>query len=578
MSRPTSTFAPYMAALRHGTGKLWRNLSGPFSRLKLGHSRPKPFHVAPLKLTLGRSKTRDAIIRGQFSYAGQDLDVGVQGDPWTIAVPSTNFARWLHSFVWLEDMLGHKSEKGHARVRGLIDGWVMTYGEWNDFAWTPDMLGERLFYWLAFWSPALGQDAESGVAEKRRASALRQLKALRQSYARTSAGLPRLRAAAAITLGGARLVSNSQGYLPRGLDWLDDEIERQILPDGGHVSRSPAQTAEALKILLMLDQILQERGVEGSRAMSRAIDRLAPIVSLFQHSDGGLAVFQGGNAVDATTVKALLAAAPGTPKPFGYCPHTGYQRIALGETTLIIDTGKAPPQPFDTQTHLAPLAFELSTKSGRLIVSCGWNETQPAVWRRPVRAAAAHSTLILDDRSPGRLLPLGWKTKYLGEAVQLEPGPVKASRKEQDSGVWLEAFHEGYRRDYGLCHRRRLFIAKLGDDIRGEDSLYLPLGSEPLRRDQIPFDIRFHIHPDVRVSLSQDQASALLVQDGKTGWRFRTDGGPLRIEDSVYLAEGHKPVKTKQLVISGQAYGDSDGESRTNRVRWSFRELKARES
>jgi len=47
----------------------------------------------------------------------------------------------------------------------------------------------------------------------------------------------------------------------------------------------------------------------------------------------------------------------------------------------------------------------------------------------------------------------------------------------------------------------------------------------------------------------------------------------MRIEESVYLAEGDKPVKTEQIVISGSAFADGDGESKSNRVRWSFRKL-----
>ena len=195
-----------------------------------------------------------------------------------------------------------------------------------------------------------------------------------------------------------------------------------------------------------------------------------------------------------------------------------------------------------------------------------------------MRSTAAHSTLILDDKSAGTLLEEGWKTKILGNAVDIEAGPVSAKRKEQDAGAWLEGTHEGYRAATGLAHRRRFYVSTEGDDIRGEDSLFVPLGAEHISRDQKPFKIRFHFHPDVRVSLSQDQKSALLVQSGKAGWRFRTDGGPLRVEDSIYLGQGEKPVKAQQIVISGNAYCDSDGETRSNRVRWSFRKLEARKS
>ena len=243
---------------------------------------------------------------------------------------------------------------------------------------------------------------------------------------------------------------------------------------------------------------------------------------------------------------------------------------------LIVDTGETAPRPFDDKTHLAPLAFELSTELGRLVVNCGWNNAQPQSFRRAVRATAAHSSLILNEKSAGRLLKEGWASKRLGEIVAVAAGPVSAKRKEQVSGTWLESSHEGYREDTGLSHRRRFYMSIEGDDIRGEDSLYVPLGGVPLTNAEIPFQIRFHFHPDVRVSLSQDQQSALLVQGGKAGWRFRTDGGLLKIEDSVYLGQGHRPVKCQQIVISGRAFCDSDGETRSNRVRWSFRKLEAR--
>ena len=115
-----------------------------------------------------------------------------------------------------------------------------------------------------------------------------------------------------------------------------------------------------------------------------------------------------------------------------------------------------------------------------------------------------------------------------------------------------------------------------GHDIRGEDGLLVPIGAHPKSRDVIPFVIRFHLHPTVRATLAQDMQSALLIQPNHAGWRFRTDGGPIKIEDSVYLGEGFRPTKTQQIVIKGAAYADSDGETRSNRVRWSLRRLEAR--
>jgi len=553
------------------------DLGAPARAINLNARKPTVFHDIRPSYLYGDKKAAEAILKGHFDYAGQKLDVGAQGDPWTVAVPSTRFATWLHGFHWLNDLAVSKDKNAAIRARNLVDKWIGVYGKWNPFSWSPNVLTDRLYHWLAVWSPLLTGDSLSEDAQTRRSSVVRQLKRLCKVYKRTSPGLPRLKAAAVLAMGGARLKEKSDGFLGRGLDWLDDEIDTQILPDGGHVSRSPGQTFEALEILLTLDSLLQARGVEGSRAMSRAIDRLAPVIPFFTAADGKLANFNGSGEGALARLKAVKKAAPQTTsKPFGYCPHTGYQRIEAEGTVLMVDTGATSSSPFDEQAHLAPLAFELSTELGRLVVNCGWNEQQPQNFHRAVRATAAHSSLILDDRSAGRLLKEGWGSKRLGEVVDVAAGPVSATRKEQVSGTWLETSHDGYREEIGLSHRRRFYMAIEGDDIRGEDSLFVPLGAVPLSNTEKPFQIRFHFHPDVRVSLSQDQQSALLVQNGKAGWRFRTDGGPLSLEDSVYLGAGHKPVKCQQIVVSGNAFCDSDGETRSNRVRWSFRKLEVR--
>lgn len=548
---------------------------------KFSSRAPGKFHLAKPSLILGdKAKSEDLLI-GRFHFAGQLLDVG----PWTTPAPSRRFAGWLHEFDWLQDLLVVDHADHQAKARTYVDGWIETYGKGNEFVSEPARLSRRLFNWLSLWSPALSVSSEDGadingsdrMLERRRASVLRQLTLLRASLKALPPGLPRLTAGCALAMGGARIPDGKTQFLERGLDVLDIEITRQILPDGGHISRSPEAAATALRQLLTLDTLLADRGLEGSRELSRAIDRLAPMVAFFRRSGGELAPFHGGGEVTSAAIAELLSAAPGEPKPFGYGPHVGFQRLEANETVVLIDTGEAPPRPFDTSAHIAPLALDLSTAEGPMITSCGFNAEQPENWARPIRAAAAHSTLVLDGRSPGRLLLSGWKRETVGDAIDRVAGPVKATRKEQDSGIWLESHHEGYLGDYGLSHRRRLFMPRDGHDVRGEDSLFTPMGSIPIRRDQVPFAIRFHIHPKVRVSLSQDKSSALLVVNGKAGWRFRTDGGQVALEDSVYLATGSAPVKTQQLVIYGAAFCDSDGETRSNRVRWSFRKLKAAE-
>ncbi len=574
-------------------GKSWFKLAddfgAPIRALNSGTIRVPDFASLAAPLPIGDTARGSQILDGRFVLGAQNLDVGAHGDPWSVPAPSQNYATRLHSFAWLDDLaatvlsktLIRKNptimENANKRACYLVDCWIAVYGKWNTFAWRSDILTNRIYAWLTNWKTLLSgsnnDSDDTGEEAARRTNLVRQLKYLRKVYSQTPAGIGRMKAAACLVIAGACLDGKQDGFLDRGLDLLDDEIDAQILADGGHISRSPEQALQALEILLQVEAALDARGISGSKEIRRAIDRTAPIIAFFSTEDGHQFSFHGGGTGNPHRTESLLARAKIKAKSFGYSPHTKYQKLERNGITVMIDGGDVAPRPFDLDAHLAPLAFEMSTPSGPLFVNCGWSRDQPAHWRQSMRATAAHTTLVLDGKNAGTLLETGLAAKLIGSAVSQGAVSVSCARNEQESGTWLEASHNGYLKDYGLSHRRRLYMDLTGADIRGEDQLFVPLGVDPLRRDLIPFAIRFHLHPDVKVTLAQDGHSALLIQPGGKGWRFRADGGPLQIEKSVYLAEGSRPTRSEQLVIHGNAYGDSDGQTRSNRVRWTIKRM-----
>ena len=589
-------------ARRIGTGdialagllKSWRRLSvdlgTPARTISLNSVQTPKFACLPEPLNLGDVDQGLRLLDGRFVFGAQSLDVGTQGNPWSIPAPSQIYVERLHGFNWLDDLtavalsktLARKNPKlcvrASEKARHLVDQWIATYGKWNPYAWRDDILTDRIFAWLNNWQ-ALLDDKDPHLTLNRRTSLVRQLKRLRKTYGRTPAGLSRLKAAACLVVGGACLDGNQKALLDHGLDVLDDEIEKQILADGGHISRSPEQTRRALKILIRTEYALEARGVSGSKEIRRAIDRITPMFTFFTAQDSRSFSFNGGGTGDHGKTKTLLGYANLDAKIFKYAPHTKFQRLDRNGTIVMIDVGDAPPRPFDLEAHLAPLAFEMSTPDGPMIVNCGWNADQPQHWRQSMRSTAAHSTLVLDNHDTGKLLPSGFRANLLGAAVLQDASGVHCTRNEQETGTWLEASHNGYLKSYGLRHCRRLYMDLTGTDIRGEDQLFVPLGGVPVRRDLIPFALRFHLHPNVKVTLAQNGHSALLIlpdsKGGKGGnsWRFRADGGPLKLEKSVYLANGNRPRPTEQLVIYGQAYGDSDGQTKSNRIRWTLKRM-----
>ena len=133
---------------------------------------------------------------------------------------------------------------------------------------------------------------------------------------------------------------------------------------------------------------------------------------------------------------------------------------------------------------------------------------------------------------------------------RLLDGPVEpVSRRVETAQGWsVEAMHDGYVAAFGLRHERQITLSPQGLMVTGRDRLVPEAGTPPAGWRTF-YAVRFHIHPDVRVS-RLDGGGILLKLPGGEGWRFRAGGGHLEVEESVYLG-GATVRRTEQLVVSG---------------------------
>jgi len=550
------------------------NAFGPYRALTLGGQPPQSVVVTPRPLRRGDKARGAAMLAGRFALAGETLAVPLGDSPWDLTAPSRRFAEALHGFDWLADLLAVDEPDARAAACTLVDDWIARFGAWNFFSWGPGVLATRMRAWTLA-GPALltGDDAPPRIA-----SLGRQARRLARALSVTPADRTRLDAAISLAL--AAVCLDLPGSLKtRAGAALETALKSQILPDGGHVSRNPQAAADCLIALCELDAAAAAGGAVLPGEVRRAMDRLTGFVRFSRLPGGALPGFHGGGEGDGRALDAALAHAGGgkapTGKVFNVAPHTGYHRAEAGGSVIIMDAAEPPAGLHGAESHASALAFEFVASGARIVVSCGWSSDQGARWREAVRATAAHSALTLEETSSARLLEPGWRRNLVGPRMAHGPDPVRVRRNEEELGVWLEATHDGYRKPFGLSLRRRIFLAMDGADLRGEDGLFRPVEDGPPANPEarLSFSIRFHLHPDVRASLSRDSLSALLVLPSGDGWRFRTDGGPVRLDRSVYLAAGAPPRRSTQLVVAGEAEPFGGGDRPPNRVRWAFQRL-----
>ena len=164
----------------------------------------------------------------------------------------------------------------------------------------------------------------------------------------------------------------------------------------------------------------------------------------------------------------------------------------------------------------------------------------------------------MNDTNSTRLLGGGGLGKGVGEVV--------VTRHESEEGCWLDATHDGYAKRFGVMHRRRIFLAADGRDIRGEDALEPVRGTRLLgRRKALPLDVRFHLAPGVEATPTADGKGALLKLAAGRVWQMKVRGGRLTVDESIFVDESGKHRSVAQIVVSGET--EVGGAT----VNWSFK-------
>jgi uncharacterized heparinase superfamily protein len=312
---------------------------------------------------------------------------------------------------------------------------------------------------------------------------------------------------------------------------------------------------------LPLRQTFAARNIPPPPALLNAIDRMMPMVRFFRHGDGSIALFNGMSGTPSDILATLLAYDDTLGTPMVGMPHTGYQRLDAGATTLIMDTGPPPPPNVSREAHAGCLSFELSSGTSRIVINCGMPSTGRDNWRAFARGTSAHSTLTYHESSSCQFVKLSAMKKFLhGAPIVSGPANVESFREAVSGGVLLTTSHNGYVARFGVVHRRVLMMVPDGSRIDGEDTISPAPGARVRESD---FALRFHLHPSVKASRLSDARGVMLVLPNREVWTFEALDDKVELEDSVFLAGSDGPRRTAQIVIRQDSRHASS-------VRWSF--------
>ena len=520
----------------------WRT---PLHKLRLRGRFPLKLLAVPDDPIPGDATEGAAILDGVIRHGGAAREIETLNFAHPDAPPA--LIDHLHGFAWLRDLAAAAPRREGAPVaEAMMRLWLDAQAETvSDPAWSYDVVARRLLMWAAH-APLILSSSDLVYRSAVLNSLARQARHLERGAERAAPGAARIAAWSGVIAAGL-LIPGGQPRRQLGEAGLARTLTASLGDDGGLTSRSPVALMESVAILSQLRCVYDARREPAPAALSGALQRMVPALLGVAHGDGGLGSWQGGAPIGGDRVRAVAEAAGIRARPLRQAREWGYQRLANGDTVVIIDAAPPPVAKLAAGGCASTLAFEMSDGPHRLVVNCGGgNMTSsrvPAHLSQGLRTTAAHSTLVLKDSNSTAIHADG----TLGRGVT----EVELDRQESEAVSRVEASHDGYVKRFGFLHRRVLTLGADGRELRGED-LLLPASRARKRPEGAGFAVRFHLAPGVEVSPTADGLAAFLRVEGGPLWQFRVKGAGLSVEESLWIDALGRPRSSWQLVATGE--------------------------
>ncbi|MFP4502465.1 MAG: heparinase II/III family protein [Candidatus Hydrogenedentota bacterium] len=427
------------------------------ARARRGGAGLAPILDAPsaLEATPARLDMADAVAGGTFTFLNETRTFTAM-PTWGATDPGAKLWLYnLHYFDYAPALAAAARETGDAiymdTLAALMRSWLAACGKPGEppFAWDAGPLSHRLLNWCRVLLAARATlNREAGLLENVTGALFTQALYLEKHLEYHLLGNHLITNAAALLYAGTVLEGRAPcRWRRRGSAILRRQLRTQVLPDGGHVERSPMYHALVLKDYLDCLALERHAGAHWFTGEDRrVIGRMARFLASIAHPDGEIPLLNDAAFAVAPPPPKLLAAAAELLDMPDLAP--GHGAMALPDTGLFIDRGQGHFLVFDAgpvgpdynpaHAHGDTLGFELSLGKQRVLVDTGVCSYAGDSWRTYCESTRAHNTLDIDGA--GQIEKWG---RYHFRAGR-RPYPRGVTWYERDRLTVFEGGHTGY--------------------------------------------------------------------------------------------------------------------------------------
>jgi uncharacterized heparinase superfamily protein len=459
---------------------------------------------------------------------------------WKITNLEENKIKKLHNFCWLP-ALNIKTEKELGCL--IIDQWINNFSNYNEKYWTLDVVTMRLIYWISSYE-IIFKNSDLIFRSKVINNIVKQTKHLFKNISLVSSGIDKIKSLAALILVGNSFEQYEE-YTQYGLKNLEDELGSFVNKDGFVKSKNPEDLFWALYFLVLIKEWLTLSRKQTPAFINIYINSLGICFKFLRFSNGDLPLFNGANHLNTEKFYEFLESRRYEFENMEniFC---GYAKIKSKKIELFIDANNPSSMLHSRNYQAGALSFELASNGIKFICNSGSGKNLGEELSYLSSSTAAHSTVTINDTSSCIFQKNALIRKYFGNSLIEKHNIFKTEFKNDKEFIQCIIAHDGYEKRFKILHERQITLFKSKNHIEGIDSLKC----KSLDNKNLTFSVRFHIHPDIRITKTMGNDVLLSSSEGE-GWIFRSPQIPTKIEKNLYFGNPDNIKESSFILLEG---------------------------
>lgn len=445
---------------------------------------------------------------------------------------------WLYNLHYFDDLSAIGAPDRTELQQQLIQRWIQENPVAFGNGWEPYPNSLRIVNWVKGFMSHL--TPEQSMLD----SLATQAQYLSQDIEYHILGNHLFANAKALTFAGCYFAGKrADKWRATGLRIINEQVDEQILADGGHFELSPMYHVIMLMDILDLLNLFNAYPSKIKRKQHERLvikaQKMLEWLKAMCHNDGDIALFNDSALGIAATpqqiwqyAEMLGLSVSDSPLPsLVKLEQSGYSRLTMPEHSMIFDHAKVGPDYLPGHAHADSLSVEWSVGTQRVLVNSGTSVYGLSEERLRQRKTAAHNTVVVDHQDSSQV----WSGFRVAKRAYCKDVDTTGTNERV---VKISASHDGYKRLAGnVVHERKLLVAVNSVDI-----------TDKLSGKWKSAEAMFHLHPDVTVKLLGDSRASLSLPDG-THVKVSCSG-TLAIEKTTWHPKFGVSIPNEKLVAT----------------------------